>query len=265
MKIYSIAGWAKHFEVYDAKRVDGPLKWVAVPTKTDGFGFSRIRKERDRCELLAAWYLLLGVAAKQPKADRGKLARDGVPLTPEDLELMTGFPARVFSRALEFYSQPAQGWLVAEDLPIDATSMQHPSAPIDPTGQDRTGHYRTGVGPSGSAQRRAAVAAPTSDAEWLAELGSNPAYAGINVGAEYGKMQAWCGANRKQPTRRRFVAWLNRCERPMAAQLTIRPQPQQTEPANWRATLKRLYPDASEGLAWAALPQSVRDAILAAS
>lgn len=42
-------------------------------------------------------------------------------------------------------------------------------------------------------------------------------------------------------------------------------EPKQTEPANWRATLKRLYPDASEGLAWAALPQSVRDAILAAS
>jgi hypothetical protein len=30
-------------------------------------------------------------------------------------------------------------------------------------------------------------------------------------------MQTWCSVNRKMPTRRRFVAWLNRIEKPMDA------------------------------------------------
>jgi len=46
-------------------------------------------------------------------------------------------------------------------------------------------------------------------------LAENPAYQGINIEAELGKMTAWCAANSKQRTRRRFVNWLNRAERPI--------------------------------------------------
>jgi hypothetical protein len=56
-----------------------------------------------------------------------------------------------------------------------------------------------------------------TDAEWLAELATSPAYLGIDVRREYSKMQTWCSVNRKMPTRRRFVAWLNRIEKPMDA------------------------------------------------
>jgi len=34
-------------------------------------------------------------------------------------------------------------------------------------------------------------------------------------------MQAWCSANGKQPSRKRFVNWLNRTERPITAKGTI--------------------------------------------
>ena len=57
----------------------------------------------------------------------------------------------------------------------------------------------------------------TSDEEWLNQLGTNPAYSLIDVRREYSKMQTWCGVNRKMPTRRRFVAWLNRIDKPMDA------------------------------------------------
>ena len=57
----------------------------------------------------------------------------------------------------------------------------------------------------------------TSDEDWLNQLGTNPAYSLIDVRREYSKMQTWCGVNRKMPTRRRFVAWLNRNEKPMDA------------------------------------------------
>lgn len=63
---------------------------------------------------------------------------------------------------------------------------------------------------------RVAVTA-TNDEEWLGELSQNPAYATLDVRLELGKMQAWCSANGKQPSRKRFVNWLNRSERPISA------------------------------------------------
>ena len=62
-----------------------------------------------------------------------------------------------------------------------------------------------------------ADASAPSDAEWLKGLETDPAYVGIHVQREFDKMTAWCAVNRKQPSRRRFINWLNRAERPMAA------------------------------------------------
>ena len=59
--------------------------------------------------------------------------------------------------------------------------------------------------------------APVTDEQWLAGLAKDPAFAGLDVNREFAKMSAWCSVNRKQPSRRRFVNWLNRAERPMAA------------------------------------------------
>lgn len=115
MKLYRIKDWAANFELRDTSRVDGPLKWIPVPTKTDGLGFGRLRQHKRATDLLAAWYLMLGVAAKQPRQDRGKLIRDGIPLTADDLALMTGFDAEIFTLALSFFCNPASGWMVADD------------------------------------------------------------------------------------------------------------------------------------------------------
>ena len=62
----------------------------------------------------------------------------------------------------------------------------------------------------------------TNDEIWLNQLATNPAYSLIDVRREYSKMQTWCGVNRKMPTRRRFVAWLNRIDKPMDAAKGIR-------------------------------------------
>ena len=60
-------------------------------------------------------------------------------------------------------------------------------------------------------------ASVTSDEDWLKQLEILPAYNLMDVSREYSKMQTWCSVNRKMPTRRRFVAWLNRIEKPMDA------------------------------------------------
>lgn len=54
-----------------------------------------------------------------------------------------------------------------------------------------------------------------SDADWLKQLETKPAYQYIDVPREYSKMQEWCATNKKMPTRRRFVNWLNRIDKPL--------------------------------------------------
>ena len=63
-----------------------------------------------------------------------------------------------------------------------------------------------------------------SDDEWLKTLEDNPTYRGLDVRAIYGKMVVWCETNGKRPTRRRFVNWLNREDKPLTPQKQERPR-----------------------------------------
>lgn len=213
MKLYRIRDWSKNFELRDTTRVDGPLKWIPIPTKTDGLGFGRVRQHKRATDILAAWYLMLGVAAKQAREHRGTLAREGIPLSAEDLGLMTGFDADIFTVALSVLSQPNIGWLDVTETADDAATYRTDAASCGENGlQERRGEEIRG---EDSKSLRSAVASPASDSEWLESLMANEAYRGIPVRTEYAKMTAWCSTNRKQPTRRRFINWLNRAERPM--------------------------------------------------
>jgi len=58
-------------------------------------------------------------------------------------------------------------------------------------------------------------AATLTDEVWLEGLCSDKAYAGVDVRAEVGKCVQWCEVNRKMPSRRRIIAWLNRAEKPV--------------------------------------------------
>ncbi len=69
--------------------------------------------------------------------------------------------------------------------------------------------------------------------DWLKELEANKTYAGIDVRREYGKMLTWCKVRRKQPTKRRFVNWLNSADKPLPAQHAA------------RSDYKRNYPTAA--------------------
>ena len=268
MKLYRIADWDKHYEMRDTKRIDGPLKWIPVTTKTDGFGFGMIRMQKNAPELLAAWYLMLGIAAKQAREDRGKLMRDGNPLTACDLALMTGFPERIFDAAFSFFSNPRQGWLVAEDLP----KMPQPAAKVcsdaascgefgvqDRTGQEKTEQNKTG-------EDRPDASGPRNDSQWLDSLAGNPAYKHVAVKTEHAKMLVWCSAHNRKPTRRRFVSWLNRCEVPLnfptGAQKPANSIP---EPEGWRNWINENAPNSvyarggtHEGERWERLDASTQ-------
>ena len=96
-----------------------------------------------------------------------------------------------------------------DQQPIDACSTRDPRVTHAGEGE--------GKGKEGKEGKDVAEVSATSDEDWLNQLGTNPAYSLIDVRREYSKMQTWCGVNRKMPTRRRFVAWLNRIDKPMDA------------------------------------------------
>jgi hypothetical protein len=53
------------------------------------------------------------------------------------------------------------------------------------------------------------------DTEWIEQLANDSTYAGIDVKREFGRMVNWCKVRKVTPTRRRFINWLNRAEKPM--------------------------------------------------
>ena len=66
-------------------------------------------------------------------------------------------------------------------------------------------------------------AAKKTDDDLLEEIRNNPAYQGIDLEVEIGKMQAWCKVNNRLPTARRLINWLNRIDRPLQAATGQRP------------------------------------------
>ena len=57
-----------------------------------------------------------------------------------------------------------------------------------------------------------------TEAEWLQELRCADAYTGIDVDRELSKCHVWCRNNNREFTRRRFVNWLNRADKPISAE-----------------------------------------------
>ena len=106
-----------------------------------------------------------------------------------------------------------------------------------------------------------------TDAEWLADLATSPAYRGIDVRREHAKALVWAAANKKTMSRRRFVNWINKCEPTMGQQTsnaTI--STSFPEPNGWRAWVNDNAPDsvyarggAREGEQWSALDRTTQD------
>lgn len=89
-----------------------------------------------------------------------------------------------------------------KDIDVDVESTR--------TSPGQNGHVRD------TKTFRPAVAGPAAiDSEFLESLRKDPAYAGIDIDRELGKCRRWCEVHRKMASRRRFVAWINRAERPI--------------------------------------------------
>ena len=101
-----------------------------------------------------------------------------------------------------------------------STSKAEPKQKQSGHQTERNGKEGKGIGIR-KEQGCADESAPDADAAWLAIIKTDKAYAGIDVEREFARMKSWCEAHRKLPSRRRFVNWLLRCERPIEATGTV--------------------------------------------
>ena len=93
------------------------------------------------------------------------------------------------------------------------------------------------------------------DSEWIASLKDDKTYAGIDVDRELGRMHNWCKVRKVTPTRRRFVNWLNRVDKPLSDQpLMMSPQHRQNR-INFlnqrKQKINRLIKDPQNPPSWA--------------
>lgn len=120
--MYRIKDWDEVYESSESRKLKS-ARYVCTSNKHDGKGFKRILLHPRKIELFCAWNLIIQVASKCKR--RGILEdRDG-PLTPDDMELKTGFPAGIFALAYEFFSSGGKlAWL--EEIPGASGSFGRP-------------------------------------------------------------------------------------------------------------------------------------------
>jgi uncharacterized protein YdaU (DUF1376 family) len=69
-----------------------------------------------------------------------------------------------------------------------------------------------------SAPSKQAKKPTLTDAEWLADLKADATYSHVDIGFEHGKFLRWFTERKRQPTRRAFLSWINKKEKPMGVQ-----------------------------------------------
>ncbi len=125
---YTITEWSDEYETAESRKLE-TMRWVPFPISTDGLLFKRIAKQKNRSELLAAMVLMLQVAGRSRRGNRGSLTFNGRPLDASDMTLLTGWPESTFEAAFAFFSSEEVGWLKVNPPPAANPPAQSPATP----------------------------------------------------------------------------------------------------------------------------------------
>lgn len=141
-KCYRIRAWDQNFETNRTRELK-LLRWVPVPNKHDGDGYTMLVDHPNGAAHFGIWNALLQVASKcEP---RGTLARQDptgavVPHTPQSLARLTRLPEGEIAAALERLVSPI-GWIELVELDDVAhapiASVAAPSPEIEPAAEIR--------------------------------------------------------------------------------------------------------------------------------
>ena len=109
---------------------------------------------------------------------------------------------------------------VKQPLPNDTQPLPNDRQPLKQATLPRSEESKKNLSKESHEDVGAKASRPASKTpeQLIAELKTSPAYTGIDVPREYARMLEWCARNHKQPTERRFINWLNRCDRPLTGQ-----------------------------------------------
>ena len=98
-----IRNWEKHFETNESRKLKR-LLWVKIPNQQDSLAFRLVAAHKRGSDIFTAWILMIQVASKSPK-------RGDLPESPDELGIITGFPAEIFKLAFEFLKTPKIQWI----------------------------------------------------------------------------------------------------------------------------------------------------------
>ncbi len=116
-----------------------------MPNQHDSLAYKSITKHRRGAEIFAAWVLMVQVASKQDP--RGQFD-----LSPDELGLVTDFPAEIFKLAIEVLKSPKIAWI--EESPD--TSGKNPDSPPVEEGREGLEGLERHIVPSGTVSKRVA-------------------------------------------------------------------------------------------------------------
>lgn len=150
---YRIRDWDAHFETAESRKLN-KTRWVPMPTKQDGKGYRRIAQHQDGVAIFCAWNLIVQVASKMPT--RGVLVDEDGPLDADDLSVKTGFPAAIFTTALDVLVSDKVGWVAIEvngkkgkSARVRQSPPEIPDVPADSSlegkGKEEKGKERKGI------------------------------------------------------------------------------------------------------------------------
>ncbi len=137
-KFYRIRDWDKHFE-NNKSRIVKDVKYVLMPNKMDGDGYTQLVDHKNGAAHLGAWHAIVSVASKCHP--RGTLVRDdGTAQTPESLSRMSRIPARLILEVIP--RLVAIGWLEVTDSVEDGTLVPDCGTEVPQQGQRREWNRR---------------------------------------------------------------------------------------------------------------------------
>lgn len=220
-QLITIRDWNDHFEKSQSRKIEGPLPWVAMPTKHDGKGYRRVMAAGP--DIYAAWVCLVQVGAKCKR--RGVLADESGPLSTFDLHLKTSLPESVIERAIPILASKEIGWICVSEYHETGSEV----AIEDRTGQDITeqdsccaASAELGLNGQPATAAPSEFSFPTTGRnakEWTltaAKLAEYiDAYPALDVPAEMRNARQWCrdkARNRKTAGGMQafLTGWLNR-------------------------------------------------------
>jgi hypothetical protein len=79
---YQIRNWISLYERYNTRDREGPLPWVSLPTSFEGCSFEVLIHEKDGLRAFGIFVMLVQMAGRRSKDERGILEDDLGPITP---------------------------------------------------------------------------------------------------------------------------------------------------------------------------------------